>query len=130
MSEGATASADAILLLAVYGTLRPSVDHPDAPRLDRYRQLGHCLIPGTFVNLGNYPGRIPGPGAIGGELVELPDRAAFDELDAYERAIGPAPLFRRELVPLIRPEGTLAWVYTWCGRTEGGRIHTAGAPVI
>jgi len=119
-----------ILRLAVYGTLRPSIGHPDAPRIDGVENLGPCLIPGTFVNLGSYPGRIAGPGAIGGECLLLPDRDAFAVLDEYERAIGPDPLFRRELVTLIQPEGLVAWTYTWCGRHVGGRVIAAGAPVI
>jgi gamma-glutamylcyclotransferase (GGCT)/AIG2-like uncharacterized protein YtfP len=103
---------DAVLPLAVYGTLRPGGRAYAAFALDqRTRHIGPCRIPGRIVDLGGYPGLLP---AVEGEaseviadLLEILDPALWDELDAYE-----GPDYRRATVRLNAPE-QMANVWLW-----------------
>lgn len=100
--------------LAVYGTLRPGGRAYAAFGLaTRTRHLGPCHIPGRIVDLGGYPGLLPGGGRVAGDLLELVDAALVGELDAYE-----GPDYRRGEIILIEPAVT-ALVWHWHGQIDG-----------
>ncbi|MGH7163429.1 MAG: gamma-glutamylcyclotransferase family protein [Planctomycetota bacterium] len=97
------------LRLVVYGTLRRG--EPRAPFLGGAAFLGELRLPGfNLLDLGEYPGAVPGAGAIVGEAYELPGPALLSVLDDVEGARGNAPLFRRALVDAL---GAPAWIYLY-----------------
>ena len=102
--------------VAVYGTLRlPAVRR----RLGLAAVLvprGPCRLPGRLVDLGAYPGLVPGAGTVVGELLEVTTAEALATLDAYEGWDPAAPhesLFRREQIELVDPAGRRAWAYLY-----------------
>lgn len=102
------------LPLAVYGTLRPGGRAYAAFGLaQRTRHLGPCQIAGRIVDLGGYPGLLPGDEAVAGDLLAFDDPALLDELDAYE-----GDGYVRATVRLIEPEGE-ALVWLWQGNVVG-----------
>lgn len=113
-------------LLAAYGLLRPRADGLDRLKLRRaVRALGPCLIPGRLIDLGDYPGLLPGKGEVAGDLVRILDHRAGAPLDAFEDFDPRRPersAYVRVRIMLIRP-AVHAWVYVWNGRED------AGAPV-
>lgn len=102
------------LPLAVYGTLRPGGRAYAAFGLaQRTRHIGPCRIAGQIVDLGGYPGLLPGDEAVAGDLLAFDDPALLDELDAYE-----GDGYVRAMVRLIEPEGE-ALVWLWQGNVVG-----------
>lgn len=100
--------------LAVYGTLRPGGRAYAAFGLaQRTRHIGPCRIAGQIVDLGGYPGLLPGDEAVAGDLLAFDDPALLDELDAYE-----GDGYVRAMVRLIEPEGE-ALVWLWQGNVVG-----------
>jgi gamma-glutamylcyclotransferase (GGCT)/AIG2-like uncharacterized protein YtfP len=100
--------------LAVYGTLRPGGRAYAAFGLaQRTRHLGPCRIAGRIVDLGGYPGLLPGDEAVAGDLLGFDDPALLDELDAYE-----GDGYVRAIVRLIEPEGE-ALLWLWRGSGDG-----------
>ena len=102
------------LPLAVYGTLRPGGRAYAAFGLaQRTRHLGPCRIAGRIVDLGDYPGLLPGDEAVAGDLLAFDDAALLADLDAYE-----GENYVRATVRLIEPEGE-ALVWLWQGGADG-----------
>lgn len=114
--------------LFVYGTLmtgernhfllEPFIESAEPALLN-----GMDLLPVTA----EYPGIVPGPGAVRGELVALkPDRlfdalAVLDELEDYYGPGRPDNLYEREEVQVRLTDATTcqAWTYRWVGSVEG-----------
>lgn len=102
--------------LFVYGTLQPRLNHA-GPRglVADLPSAGRASVPGDLYDLGSYPGLVPGPGRVQGELLVIEDHRTFMALDAYEECGGQRPLYRRERTVATRPDGTTvaAWVYVF-----------------
>jgi len=71
-----------------------------------------------MVDLGAYPGLIPGSDAVVGEVVEV-DPSQLMALDAYE---GAPALFARERAEL--EDGSSAWVYIYQRALPGEDLPT------
>lgn len=120
---------DAADLLFVYGTLRPSLAIGGPARLVHDLELvGAATVPGVLIDLGNYPGLIPGDGRVHGDLLRIPDPARLVALDAYEECGGPQPLYRRDRTVAHLPDGSTAaaWVYRYARQTTGARVIVGG----
>lgn len=74
------------------------------------RRLRPCEIRGRLFDLGPYPGLVPGPGRVRGELFAALDSAAVELLDQFEECDCDPPLFVRRRARLIEPS-LEAWVY-------------------
>jgi len=101
-------------LIATYGTLMRSFGRQEALGVaDALTYVSDCRFAGELYDLGRFPGAVPGPGTVYGELFRLEDPAAQAQLDRYE-AYDPdrtaASLFVRRRVSLAKPEET-AWIY-------------------
>ena len=112
--------------VAVYGTLmRGFALAGTPPRLVQLASLlrdrGPCVIAGQLVDLGDYPGLVPGAGRVAGELYELLDPAALRELDAYEGS-----QYARRIVRLLEPDAE-AWTYMYTGSLHGRRVIAGGS---
>jgi gamma-glutamylcyclotransferase (GGCT)/AIG2-like uncharacterized protein YtfP len=102
--------------LAVYGSLMTSEG--------MLRQLGveamvtslsPANLPGQLVDLGDFPGLIPGQGSAPGELLLILNPAVIPLLDEYEACYPDSPetsLFIRKRLRLIEP-AVEAWVYLY-----------------
>jgi gamma-glutamylcyclotransferase (GGCT)/AIG2-like uncharacterized protein YtfP len=103
-------------LIAVYGELLSDPDLPQAPSVrDAFRLIGACWIPGDLLDLGEFPGVVPSDGQVLGELYEVLDASAFDELDAFEgyiRGREDESEYVRRRVQLIEPD-VEAWTYLY-----------------
>ena len=103
--------------LFVYGTLRKGGSRHNLLSPAEQRSLQGAEIQGHLLNLGRYPGFVPGPGTVHGELITLEDVAAqLGQLDSVEGFNGygsPLSLFHRVLVNALTPDGetVLAWAY-------------------
>jgi gamma-glutamylcyclotransferase (GGCT)/AIG2-like uncharacterized protein YtfP len=96
--------------LFVYGTLHPDRAPAEiASTVALFTPLGPATLRGRLLDLGEYPGLIPGEDLIPGELFAVPPQA-WPALDAYETA-----LFRRIQTPVTLPSGETktAWVYLY-----------------
>ena len=109
--------------LFVYGTLRPSCDHPMARFLgQRARLVGGARIRGRLFQCGWYPGLLPAeqPGDwVVGDLFDVHDAATtLAELDRYETDASAA--FERIQVPVFQDSGEpcSAWVYFYRGQVD------------
>ena len=88
-------------------------------------------VSGTLLDLGSYPGWVAGPGTVHGEVLTLhPIEAvlpAVDELEDFHGTGEPYNLYERETVRVETDDGpTLAWVYRFCGTTEGAKPVPGG----
>jgi gamma-glutamylcyclotransferase (GGCT)/AIG2-like uncharacterized protein YtfP len=116
-------------VVAAYGLLRPESTGLDLLQVrSRVAAMGRCGIPGRLIDLGSYPGLVPGPGEVAGDLLRLLDAGVGDELDRFEDfdardAAGSA--YRRVRVRLIHPP-MRAWVYLWSGPTDAGPLVPGG----
>jgi gamma-glutamylcyclotransferase (GGCT)/AIG2-like uncharacterized protein YtfP len=118
----------------VYGTLRRGEERHAALARHRTTGGGVAFAPGTLLDLGPYPGLVPGgPGAaVVGELYAPPDPGAlFTELDTVEtfRGFGvPGSLYRRAILSVRRADGepALAWTYVYAGSRSGSRVIASG----
>ena len=116
-------------LLFVYGTLRPALARGEPARLILgLRHCGTATVRGLLYDLGGYPGLVPGEGAVRGDLLEITSPEQLAALDAYEECDGPDPLYRRELMPVVRAEGeeAFAWVYLYARSLAAARRIPAG----
>jgi len=93
----------------VYGLLRAGegLGHilDSLPRTGPHRLDGFALY-----DLGRYPGAVPAPATIVGELCEVPHAAILDALDAAEGVNEDPPLYVREQVEV---DGQPAWIYVY-----------------
>lgn len=118
------------LPLAVYGTLRTGGGAQAVLGIEgRLDDLGPCLIPGRLMDLGRYPGLLPGEGRVRGDLFSFPDDEALALIDWWEDYMAedePASLYLRRTVRLIEPAGMEAVVYYWNGPHHVGLREVAG----
>ncbi len=99
----------------VYGLLRSDQSMHDL--LDGARDLGIATLDGyDLVDLGRYPGAIPGDGTIVGELVELRNEEQLAMLDQAEGCDRTPPLYERVDVTV---RGKAAWLYVYAGDVTG-----------
>ncbi len=107
--------------LFVYGTLMRG--ELRAPLLGRHRprEWSAARAPGRLVDLGAYPGLVPGSGLVHGERVRVADLpAALAQLDEVEDFAGygdPENLYRRVITRAVDRAGAscLAWTYRYLG---------------
>ncbi len=98
----------------VYGLLRSDQSMHDL--LDGSRDLGVATLDGyDLLDLGRYPGAIPGDGTIVGELIELRDEEQLSVLDQAEGCDRTPPLYERVDVTV---RGKSAWLYVYAGDTK------------
>jgi gamma-glutamylcyclotransferase (GGCT)/AIG2-like uncharacterized protein YtfP len=102
--------------IALYGSLRRGESAYASLHLERLlRYRGPCRLEGLLYDLGDYPGLVPGSGAVHGELFEIAATHALDILDAFEECDPRNPhagLYRRKAVTLIAPRQR-AFVYLY-----------------
>lgn len=111
-------------LLALYGTLMQDFDaHEKLSLRDSLNYEGDCVVGGVLLDLGGYPGLVPGEGDVHAELYRVMDSGVFERLDAYEgyRPGDPDSLYVRRRVPLVH-RGDEAWIYVYNGDREGSRV--------
>ena len=98
--------------LFIYGTLMPGL------RLEAEMQgarfLGAAQVPGRLVDVGRYPGLLPGDGSVSGEVYEVDD-AQLARLDGVE-GIVPG---NRKASQYWREEVTVT-----AGPLQGRRVQT------
>jgi gamma-glutamylcyclotransferase (GGCT)/AIG2-like uncharacterized protein YtfP len=95
--------------VVVYGLLRRGA--PMNHLLAGAEFLGEVVLDGYRLHdLGDYPAAVAGPGALVGELYELPSPAVLAVLDEAERVGVDPPLYRRVLVAAADAP---AWLYVY-----------------
>lgn len=115
-------------LLAAYGLLRPRAHGLDRLGLrSTVRWIGPCVVPGRLIDLGDYPGLLPGGGEVAGDLLRILDARAGPKLDAFEefRPGDPTSAYRRVRMRLLRP-AVHAWIYVWNGSDDAGPPTAGG----
>ncbi len=116
--------------LFVYGTLkRGAPNHALVAPFVVGVEVG--WLPGALLDLGSYPGWVPGAGRVWGELLRLRDlgRALplLDHLEEYRGPGDPGNLYQRLEVPVRTARGsTPAWAYRYCGPRGGFRTLPGG----
>jgi gamma-glutamylcyclotransferase (GGCT)/AIG2-like uncharacterized protein YtfP len=118
--------------VAVYGSLRKQGGIGDEPDLSgRLKPAGTAVIEGKLIDLGEYPGLIPGAGKVQAELFEVVDREVFRIMDRHERydpTDVQGSLYLRRAVRLLEPPVD-AWVYVY-NREVGDAPEVAGGDWI
>lgn len=108
-SSGSRASGSGRLF--TYGTLmRGHALHPVLARGATFLEEGS--VPGGLLDLGRYPGLVPGRGRVRGELYRLDDPALLPVLDREE---GVQFVRSRTTVTLAGDRRARAWVYRYRG---------------
>lgn len=112
--------------LFVYGSLRRGSGHPMSTWLAAFtRVLAAGKVRGSLFRVSYYPGLVPGPGWVVGELLELELPTAKETLvalDAFEVcAWRDDDEFRRERSTIVLADGSEieAWVYWFRESTQG-----------
>ncbi len=105
--------------LFVYGTLRRGQGRHAVLEAVGIEQVLPATVPGSLIDLGDFPGIVEGPGFVEGECVTLSDPAAAiaicDEVEGFEGWGKPGNLFRRALIHCKTNDGPrLAWHYRPC----------------
>jgi gamma-glutamylcyclotransferase (GGCT)/AIG2-like uncharacterized protein YtfP len=116
-------------LLFVYGTLRPALARGEPAGLVRSLAcLGPATVRGALYDLGGYPGLVTGDGTVHGELLAVDSPAWLATLDAYEECSGSEPLYVRERMPAVRPDGSViaAWGYRFVRPVAAARLIPGG----
>jgi gamma-glutamylcyclotransferase (GGCT)/AIG2-like uncharacterized protein YtfP len=109
---------DGPVRMAFYGSLRPGGGAWEQLRLAaRVHVLGRCELDGTLLDLGDYPGLVPGPGRVVADVVAVSDPVTLALLDDYEGFESDRSAFVRVLRQ-VDPWGPL-WVYEYRGPTTG-----------
>lgn len=114
--------------LFVYGTLMVGGSrHAEFERCGGTSGVVSATAPGQLLNIGAFPGMLPGDGTVHGELVRLRDPAAacthLDGVEGYEGFEAARALFRRALITVQTAAGAaLAWSYLWAGAAKHPRI--------
>jgi gamma-glutamylcyclotransferase (GGCT)/AIG2-like uncharacterized protein YtfP len=112
--------------VAFYGSLMQqgaTDEQPDwSPHL---RYVGKGALEGSLIDLGDYPGLIPGDGKVIGEIYEVVKRdgevlghkvfKAMDDFERYDAGNPVNSLFVRRTVRLLDPPNRDAWVYVYNG---------------
>jgi gamma-glutamylcyclotransferase (GGCT)/AIG2-like uncharacterized protein YtfP len=107
----------------VYGTLKRG--QPNHRLVARFvREVREGRVTGVLVDLGGYPGWLPGDGVVRGELLRLePGGVALRGLDELEDFFGPGDPrneYERVLVAVVTDDGLVeAWAYRYAGPVEG-----------
>lgn len=111
--------------LFVYGSLRRGSGHPMSIWLSAYtRVLAAAKVRGSLYRVSYYPGLVPGPGWVVGELLELEhssEKETLVTLDAFEVCAWlEDDEFRRERTTVVLADGhpCEAWVYWYRGETQ------------
>jgi gamma-glutamylcyclotransferase (GGCT)/AIG2-like uncharacterized protein YtfP len=117
-------------LLALYGTLMRGEGGQERLGVTGGLELvGPCVLEGTLVELGWYPGLLLEPrGRVVGELYRIVDLAVLELIDRYEEFDPAAPersLYVRTLVGTLEP-GAQAWTYVFTGPVPPGSIIASG----
>ena len=108
-------------LLFIYGTLMPGL------RLEAQMQgarfLGLAQVPGRLVDVGRYPGLLPGEGAVSGEVYEVDD-AHLARLDEVEDTVpgdrAASQYWREEVTVFSGPlQGERVQTYVYNRPTDG-----------
>lgn len=109
--------------IAFYGSLRAGTGVLRRLGVLRLlRPLGPCRLSGRLVDLGRYPGLIPGSGSVAAELFAVRHPRAFAILDRFEDCDPAKPrrsLYRRVLIRTEPDDGRTVWVYRY-NRPTGG----------
>ncbi|MHC4224737.1 MAG: gamma-glutamylcyclotransferase family protein [Planctomycetota bacterium] len=101
--------------IVVYGLLRRG--HSMAPLLRASSFEGRVVLDGfEMIQLGGYPGVVPGKGAVVGEVYALGSRRLLDVLDRAEGVFETPPLYRRIEVDAL---GAPAWLYVYARDVTG-----------
>jgi gamma-glutamylcyclotransferase (GGCT)/AIG2-like uncharacterized protein YtfP len=120
----------------LYGTLRTGYRAHARLKLGAALvYVGRCALRGTLFDLGRYPGFVPGPGRVEGELYRIRDSALLARLDRFEGFDPGRPersRYLRAAVSVFRPARgngvrVPAWVYVFNGDTAGRRVVPGGA---
>ena len=110
-----------------YGLLKQGAagapGHLDFPRHGAF--LGACRFRGRMLDLGGFPGIVPGEDICHGMLYRLDTPHLVREMDAFEGIRPDDPndsLYRREKTDIIDDAGQpcgKAWIYTYNQKTDG-----------
>lgn len=111
-------AAGATGLIVFYGSLmRGMGGQEQVPvRAGSLRFLRPCRLSGRLLDLGDWPGWVPGDGTVAAELHAIEDAAVLARLDRFEDFDPERPrssLFLRRLHVLDR--GEYAWLYEYNG---------------
>lgn len=87
------------------------------------RLVGTGHAPGRLLDLGPYPGLVPGPGRVRGEVYRLEQSELLDRLDRQE---GYDFERRRTVVTLDDGRRARAWVYRYRGPRREARPVAGG----
>ncbi|PUE48550.1 gamma-glutamylcyclotransferase [Limnohabitans sp. 2KL-17] len=96
----------------IYGTLMPGFRLQ--AEMHGARFVGAAQVPGRLVDLGRYPGLLPGEGQVTGEVYEV-DEVQLARLDAVEGLLPGDPAaspYWREMVTVL------------CGPMQGRQVQT------
>ncbi|MEQ8557554.1 MAG: gamma-glutamylcyclotransferase family protein [Henriciella sp.] len=98
--------------------------HLDFPRHGEF--LGPCRFRGRMIDLGGFPGVVPGEETCHGVLYRIDTTRLARQMDEFEgiRAGNPdGSLYRHEKTDILddsdRPSGERAWIYTYNQSTDG-----------
>jgi gamma-glutamylcyclotransferase (GGCT)/AIG2-like uncharacterized protein YtfP len=110
--------------LFVYGTLRRG--EARHALLDGMRFSGTGTIDAALVDLGEYPGLVPGEGRVAGELFAIDDPSCLRRIDEYEGFHGfddASSLYHRGVCRVATASGTAvhAFTYFYRGDLTGAR---------
>ena len=116
--------------IAFYGSLMAGFGRlPNLGFEKSLRLVGPCQIRGQLVDLGAYPGLIPGSGTVEAELYEVVDDGVLERLDAFEGYDPRDPmgsLYLRKQIRLANPPQD-AWVFVYNRSVKGRPVVEAGS---
>lgn len=124
--SGPSGGGDPTGRLFTYGTLRAGAGTPEPVAgllREAAERLGRGRIDARLFDAGGFPAALPAAkGRVVGDLFRLRrPGGVLAALDRYEGCDGDRSLFRREVLPVRRPDGGIvsAWVYVWNRPVEG-----------
>lgn len=117
-------------LLATYGTLLRTFGRQETLGVEgELIFVSKCRVRGQLYDLGSFPGAVPGPGIVHGELFRLRTSSVWTVLDRYEGYDAEdeaSSLFIRRRVSLDGPQGQTAWIYWYNREPEGAPRISSG----